>query len=221
MNEIVQRSELWFAARTGCVTASRIADVVARTKTGWGAARKAYLHDLVLERLTSEHVLSGTGAARRWGEEVEPEAKIAYEFYRDTPIVDVGFVSHQDIGWTGASPDGLVGEDGLVEFKCPTVSVHLETLDAEIVPPEYVLQMQWQMACTGRAWCDFASYDPRFPEPMRLYVQRVHRDDAKIAELEAAVIAFLAEVHAKEMALRAKYEPPVRATEAERILMAG
>jgi putative phage-type endonuclease len=203
----LQRTDDWFEARLGCVTASRIGDVCARTKTGWGAARKNYMYDLVVERLSGTHVASGTGAARRWGEEVEPEAKIAYEFYRDATIVEAGFIKHPTIGDTGASPDGLIVDDGLVEFKCPTLAVHLETLAAEEIAQEYVLQMQWQMCCTGRKWCDFASYDPRFPETMRLYVRRVPRDDILIAALEKDVIDFLNELRLIVHRLRSKYDP--------------
>lgn len=215
-----QRSQEWFAARLGLVTASRIADVCARTKTGWGAARKNYMYDLVVERLSGTHVASGTGAARRWGEEVEPDAKTAYEFYRDATIVEAGFIPHPSIADTGASPDGLVGVDGLVEFKCPTLAVHLETLAAEVIAQEYVLQMQWQMACTRRQWCDFASYDPRFPETMRLYVRRVPRDDGLIASLETDVIDFLNELRLTVHRLRSKYEPE-KVEPGSLLLMAG
>jgi len=217
-----QRSSEWFEARLGRVTASRTADVCARTQKGWGAARKAYMHDLAVERLSGEHIASGTGAARRWGQDIEPEAKIAYEFYRDATIVEVGFIPHPSIAETGASPDGLVGDDGLVEFKCPTVSVHLDTLDKEEIAQEYVLQMQWQMCCTGRKWCDFVSYDPRFPEAMRLYVRRVMRDDILIAALEKDVTDFLTELRETVHRLRAKYEPAnADVDETTRLLMVG
>lgn len=215
-----QRSDEWFEARLGCVTASRIADVTARTKKGWAVARKNYMDDLIVERLSGVHVPSGTGAARRWGQEQEPEAKLTYEFYRNATIEEVGFVPHPTIGDTGASPDGFIGLDGLVEFKCPTLSTHLETLDTEEIAPEYLLQMQWQMACTGRMWCDFASYDPRFPESMRLYVKRVERDDELIATLEGDVTDFLNELRQTVDRLRNKYEPQTP-TEEELITMAG
>lgn len=215
-----QRSDEWFEARLGCVTASRIADVTARTKKGWGAARKSYMDDLIVERLSGVHVPGGSGAARRWGQDFEPEAKIAYEFYRNASIIETGFVPHPTIGDTGASPDGLIGDDGLVEFKCPTLSTHLETLDVEEIAPEYLLQMQWQMACTSRQWCDFASYDPRFPESMRLYVKRVPRDNDLIKSLEADVIEFLSELRQTVARLRAKYDPePI--DDAVKLQMAG
>ena len=203
----LQRTEAWFSDRLGKVTASRIADMRKRTQKGWAASRKEYMADLIAERLSGEHIPGGTGAARRWGQEIEPEAKRAYEFYRDAEIVDVGFVPHSVIADAGTSPDGLVGEDGLVEFKCPTVLTHLETLETDEIAPEYIQQMQWQMACTGRSWCDFASYDPRYPEDLKLYVQRVKRDDDLISEIEKDVREFLEELATRVEKLRVKYAP--------------
>lgn len=214
-----QRSDEWFAARLGKVTASRIADVRARTKKGWGASRATYMADLIVERLSGVHVPSGTGAARRWGAEVEPEAKIAYEFYRDATIAEVGFVPHPTIADAGASPDGEIGDDGLVEFKCPALLTHLDTLENKVIDPEYIQQMQWQMACTGRQWCDFASYDPRFPEALKLFVERVKRDDEMIAEIEADVVEFLSELRTRADKLRAEYDP--EPAEPVSYLMAG
>lgn len=218
-----QRTDEWFAARIGKVTASRIGDLRKKTQKGaWAASRRDYMADLIVERLTGIHVPSGTGAARRWGTEVEPEAKIAYEFYRDAEIAEVAFVPHPTIADAGASPDGLIGADGLVEFKCPTIITHLETLETKIIEPDYIQQMQWQMACTGRQWCDFASYDPRFPEALKLYVERVQRDDELIAAIEADVIDFLEELRERTELLRGEYEPsPSETDEAALVLMAG
>ncbi len=215
----LQRTDEWFAARNGKVTASRIADLRRRTQKGWAASRKDYMADLIAERLSGEHIPGRTGAARRWGQEIEPEAKRAYEFYRDAEIVEVGFIPHPTIASAGASPDGLVGETGLVEFKCPTVLTHLETLETDVIASEYLQQMQWQMACTGRQWCDFASYDPRYPEAMKLYVQRVKRDDGMIEAIEEDVIAFLSELEERVSRLHSKYEPEL--PEAAKLLMDG
>ena len=203
----LQRTDEWFNARLGKVTASRIADVCARTKSGWGAARKNYMAELVAERLTGERVEGFTNAAMQWGTDMEPEARIAYEFYRDVSVVECGFIPHPTIAETGASPDGLVGDDGLVEIKCPNTATHLETLLGSNLPEKYFLQMQWQMACTGRQWCDFASYDPRLPESMRLYVDRVKRDDDAIKAIERDVADFLNELRDTVHALRKRYEP--------------
>ena len=205
MEAIIQGSAEWFGARLGRVTASRVADVIAETKSGWGASRANYMAQLVAERLTGEVAETFSNAAMKWGTEMEPDARAAYQFYRDALVVEVGFVPHPRITMSGASPDGLVGEDGLVEFKCPNTATHIETLIGQTVPTKYITQMQWQMACTGRQWCDFGSFDPRLPEDMRLFVRRVDRDDALIADLEAKVSDFLAETDAKVEALTRLY----------------
>lgn len=218
----LQRTDEWFNARLGKVTASRIADVCARTKSGWGAGRKNYMAELVAERLTGTRAEGFTNSAMQWGTDMEPEARVAYEFYRDATVIETGFVQHPDIPETGASPDGLVGDDGLVEIKCPNTATHLETLLGSSLPDKYFLQMQWQMACTGRQWCDFASYDPRLPESMRLFVDRVTLDDTAIAAIEKDVLSFLTELRDTVHRLRSKYEPDNEPmTEAERLLMAG
>ncbi|MBB3020698.1 putative phage-type endonuclease [Microvirga lupini] len=206
MSEIVQGSEEWLAIRVGKVTASRVADVIAKTKTGWGASRANYMAELIAERLTGEPAEKFSNAAMKWGTEQEPDARVAYEFRVDAEVVQVGFVPHPSIAMTGASPDGLVGEDGLVEIKCPNTATHIETLISQTVPGKYVTQMMWQMACAGRQWCDFVSYDPRMPEHMRLFVKRIERDDALIASLEADVAGFLAELAQKVADLTALYD---------------
>lgn len=203
-----QGSQAWLAIRAGRVTASRIADLMARTKTGWGASRANYMAELVAERLTGTVAEGFTNAAMKWGTEVEPEARSAYQFLTDAEVTEVGFVIHPTIDSSGASPDGLVGTDGLLELKCPQTATHIETLLGGVVSDKYIKQMQWQMACTGRQWCDFASYDPRLPARMQLFVKRVARDTALIAEIEAAVRDFLGEVDAKVSALSAKYGSP-------------
>ncbi len=217
-----QRSEEWFAVRLGKVTASRIADVCARTKTGWGASRKNYMAELIVERLTGQRTEGFTNAAMQWGTDQEPDARIAYEFYRDASVAEVGFAPHPTIAETGASPDGLVGVDGLVEIKCPNTATHLETLLGSVMPEKYFMQVQWQLACTGRQWCDFVSFDPRLPESMRLFVDRVKRDDAAITAIEKDVTDFLAELRETVRRLRAKYEPAnADVDETTRLLMAG
>lgn len=206
MDEIIQGSPEWFAARLGKVTASRVSDVIAKTKTGWGASRINYLAELVAERLTGASADKFSNAAMQWGTEQEPEARAAYEFRVGADVVQVGFVPHPIIPMTGASPDGLVGDEGLVEIKAPNTATHIDTLISQTIPGKYVTQMLWQMACTGRQWCDFISYDPRLPPSMRLFVKRLVRDDARIAELERDVSEFLAEVEQKVEQLRALYE---------------
>ncbi len=205
MIEVTQGSPEWIALRLGKVTASRVADVVAKTKTGWGSSRANYMAELVAERLTGSPAIAYTNAAMQWGTEKEPEARSAYEFLTNIEVKAVGFIPHPVIQMAGASPDGLVEDDGLVEIKCPQTATHLETLLGGEIDAKYIKQMQWQMACGGRAWCDWVSYDPRLPEPMRLFVRRVPRDDKLIAELEKDVKDFLSELDAKVSELSARY----------------
>jgi hypothetical protein len=204
MSDVIQGSAAWLAQRIGKITASRVHDVIARTKgNGFTAARAVYMAELIAERLTAlatEHYVNG---AMQWGLDHETEARTAYEFCCDTPVAPAGFFVHPAIIDSGASPDGLIGDDGLVEFKCPRTVTHVETLLGAPIAPEYVAQIQWQLACTARDWCDFVSYDPRLPEEMRLHVRRVSRDNAKIAAMELDVAAFLVELESKIAALQA------------------
>jgi putative phage-type endonuclease len=215
-----QRSDDWFAARCGRVTASRVADVIAKTKSGPSASRANYRAQLVCERLTGTTEASFVNAAMQWGVDNEASARDAYCFRQDVDVTEVGFVIHPALPLSGASPDGLVGEDGMVEIKCPNTATHIDTLLSGSVPDKYAVQMQWQMACTGRRWCDFVSFDPRLPEEMRLFVKRVHRDDDRIAELEREVGEFIEEINATVDRLKAAYSPANDDT-APNPLMAG
>jgi len=208
MTDTEQRSEAWFQSRLGRATASRIADVISRTKSGWGAGRANYAAELIAERLTGVTAERFQNAAMQWGTDTEPHARDAYEFYSDNDVELIGLVEHPSIPMTSASPDGLVGNDGLVEFKCPNTSTHIDTLLGKPIDKKYLTQMHWQMACTERQWCDFVSFDPRMPEEMRIRAIRVARDDGRIKELETAVVEFLAELDAKEAELRKHYRMP-------------
>jgi len=192
-----QKSDEWFAARLGKVTASRVADVIAKTKTGYSASRENYMAQLVVERLTNTQAESFTNAAMQWGTDQEPFARAAYEVQQNVLVDETGLVDHPTIEMAGASPDGLVGEDGLVEIKCPNTATHIDTLLTQTVPAKYITQMQFQMACTGRQWCDFVSFDPRMPQKAQIFIKRVPRDDAFIKEIESEIKKFLAEVSAK------------------------
>jgi putative phage-type endonuclease len=205
MSDATQGTDAWREARLGKVTASRVSDVIAKTKTGWGASRANYMAELLAERLTGVQYSTYTNAAMQWGTENEPEARAAYSFRVGQDVTEVGFIDHPFIAMSGASPDGEVGGDGLVEIKCPNTATHVDTLLGDPIEGKYVAQMQWQMGCTGRQWCDWVSYDPRLPEAMRLFVKRVPRDDAMIIQLEKNVEDFLAELDAKVAALEAKY----------------
>lgn len=200
---IIQGSDAWLAARCGSLGASRVHDALAKTKTGWGASRDNIMSELIVERLTGVSAPSFVNAAMQWGTDHEPEARIAYEFYKDVSVVQVGIVKHPTIIGTHASPDGLVNDDGLIEIKCPSSATHIETLLGGTIPAKYVTQIQWQMICTDRKWCDFVSYDPRLPESMRLFIKRVDRDSG--LALEAAVIQFIDELDKKLAVLRERY----------------
>jgi putative phage-type endonuclease len=191
-----QRTTEWHTARLAKVTASRVADVIAKTKSGYGASRANLMADLIVERLTGQPASTFTNAHMEWGTEQEPHARAAYSARTGELVEEVGFIDHPRIANSGASPDGLVA-DGLVEFKCPATSTMLDTLLTQAVPTKYIPQMQWQMACTGRAWCDFVSYDPRLPEHLRMFVKRVDRDNDYIKMLEAEVTLFLSELEEK------------------------
>jgi putative phage-type endonuclease len=199
-----QRTPEWHAARLGRVTASRVADVVAKTKTGYGSGRANYMAELICERLTGTQGAFYSNAAIQWGVEKEPDARAAYEEAVGMFVVEVGFIPHNTISMAGASPDGLVGDGGLVEIKCPNTATHIDTLLSGFVPNKYINQMQWQMACTGRQWCDFVSFDPRMPEGMQIWIKRVERDNVLIAELEKEVISFLVELQLKIVQLKEK-----------------
>jgi putative phage-type endonuclease len=201
-----QGSAEWFAARVGKVTASRMADLCAKTKSGFGASRGNYMAELIVERLTGSPAPSFSSPAMQWGSEQEPNARAAYEFHGDYDVQQVGFIEHPEIDGSGASPDGMIGTDGLIEIKCPSSATHIDTLLSGNVPEKYVLQMHWQMACTLRTWCDYVSFDPRMPPSMQLFVKRIERDDKMIAELERNVRDFLTELECKVLALRTAYE---------------
>ena len=201
MNDIEQRSPSWFAIRCGKVTASRVNDLMARTKTGYADSRDNYMAQLVCERITGKPAESYSNAAMQWGTEQEPFARAAYEAAKGVLVDEVGLIDHPFIEMSAASPDGLVSIDGMLEIKCPNTATHFDTLLNDKVPTKYITQMQWQMSCTGRKWCDFVSYDPRLPEHLQMFCQRVERDDTMIAELEKEIDLFLKELDAKIDAL--------------------
>lgn len=206
--DCIQGTPEWLQAKLGKIGASSVADATARTKTGWGASRANLAARLVAERLTGNLTETYSNTAMQWGTEKEPEARTMYEFMHSATVAQVGLVLHPKIDMSCASPDGLVGDDGLIEIKCPQTATHIETLLGANVDGKYIKQMQWQMACTGRAWCDFASFDPRLPAEMQIHVTRVHRDIGLIKDLEAEVVVFLREVADTVAALRQRYQMP-------------
>lgn len=186
----------WFIARCGVATASRFGSIMATIKSGEAAERRNYKTDLVVERLTGRPVDGFTTQAMRQGIEREPLARNAYEIHSGELVEQVGFCRLEDLD-AGASPDGLVSEDGGLEIKCPERSAHLRYLQQDMEPPEYTWQIQGAMWITGRAWWDFVSWNPDFPEHLQLIVRRIKRNDEAIKKLEAEVRKFLAEVDAE------------------------
>lgn len=200
-----QESQDWMLARAGKFTASRAADLMARTKSGPGAARANLIATLVAERITGQPVESYRNAAMERGIELEAEARDAYSFQAGVAVEEVGFVVCGQLPNTGCSPDGLVGVDGLVEIKCPSaMGKHLDALLTGAHADEYRWQLQHQLMVTRREWVDAASYDPRWPEHLQLAVRRVYRDDAAIKELAAEIQKADAEVEAKVAQLTIK-----------------
>ena len=187
-----QRSEEWFQARLGKVTASRVSDVLSKIKTGESASRRNYKIQLVSERLTGEKQETYINQAMQDGIDREFYARERY-VQQHGEVEEVGFIQHPTLE-AGASPDGMVGTDGILEIKCPMGSTHTETLMTQEVASKYVPQIQFQLLVTGRKWCDFVSYNPMFPEHLQLFVKRVEADPVYQKELESEVKQFLSEV---------------------------
>lgn len=192
---IEQGTPEWHQLRCGKVTASRVADIVRKVKSGGiSASRQRYLGELVAERLTGVPNLGFKSADMEWGNATEDQACARYAFTRDVTPVAIDFVDHPSIALSGASPDRLINDDGLVEIKCPAIHTHLDILMGGAIEPDYVKQIQWQLACTERAWCDYVSFNPLLPTHLQLFVRRVEHDEIAIREIETAVQAFLADV---------------------------
>ena len=206
MNE-EQGTESWFANRLGKVTASRLADVLAKTKTGYSTSRNNYMTQLLLERITQTRAESYSNSAMQWGTDQEPFARAAYEAHTGQMVEEVGFMPHPDIDASGASPDGLVGDCGMVEIKCPSSSTALEvwlthSQGGNPVDAKYYAQMQWQMRCADRQWCDYVVFDPRMPAKAQLFIYRVERNADWLKTTEDEILKFLAELDAKVVALK-------------------
>lgn len=188
-----QRTEEWFAARCGKVTASRMKDIIAKSDT---AAYRNYQAEIISERLSGRPAESYSSREMQRGTELEPKARAVYLLETGSDVSETGLIPHPSIANSGASPDGLVDSDGLLEIKCPNTATHIDFLLHRQPKREYILQMQWQMACTGRLWCDFVSYDDRLPEPHAYACIRIMRDPETIKRLEQAAADFLAEAEA-------------------------
>lgn len=204
---VQQGSEAWHQLRLGKVTASRVADLLAKTKTGPSASRGNYLIELALQRVTKTIEESYTNAAMEWGTQTEPQARVAYEVKTGNFVDQIAFIDHPIIAGFGCSPDGIVASDGLIEIKCPNSATHWSYIKANEPPNKYFIQMQAQMSVTGAKWCDFVSFDPRMPERSQLLVVRVMRDPEYIVYMEAEISTFLKEVE-KEVQLMEKRNEP-------------
>lgn len=195
----------WLQERAGKVTASRIGDLMAKTKAGYSASRANYMAELVAERLTGIPKQGFTNDAMRWGTDTEPQARAMYELETGHTVIETGMVPHPTIEGSGASPDGLVGDTGLVEIKCPNTATHIDTLRGAGIDRKYILQMHWQMICCERDWCDFVSFDPRLPLEMQMHVRRVERDAELAEEITSEVTQFLTELNNTVADLCARY----------------
>lgn len=192
---IIQRTDEWYKARLGKATASNFDKIMAGEKyAGW----KNYRAELVAERLTGIRYAELTGRdfttfEMQWGTDNEPLARLHYSLRSSNQVEECGFFEHDSLA-AGASPDGLIGDDGMVEIKCPNTATHIETLRKGTVPRQYVAQVQGQMWITGRKWSDFISFDPRLPDNAKVIIIHVPRDDAYIAKMESEITRFLNQV---------------------------
>jgi putative phage-type endonuclease len=203
--EVLQHSAEWLTLRRASVTASRVYDVVHKLKNGkYSKERQNYLYEKLTEVLTGRAAEHYVSPAMDFGSEHEGMAREVYQMETGLEVEKVGYFKHPVIPRSGASPDAVVGDDGLVELKVPNTETHFEYLFGKEVPEQYVAQMMWQMACTGRAWCDFCSFDPRLPSDCWLFIKRIPRDEARIAEMEAEVIKFIAELNEMCVKLQAR-----------------
>lgn len=195
MDEIVQGTPEWHQLRLGKVSASRINDMMAKTKSGWSTSRENYKYELAVERLTGQKTETFTSSAMQWGTDNEPLARSAYEVKTGQFVSQVAWVNHFAVKNSGCSPDGLVDDGrGLIEIKCGLTKTHIKWMIDGVPPKEHINQMMWQMAVTGRHYCDFVSFDPRLPDDLQLFVVRLNRDDEYIEMLTDEVAKFEEEV---------------------------
>ncbi len=191
-----------FAARCGKVTASRIADVIATTKSGPAASRANYMTEKLIERLTGATAESYVNAAMQWGTDNEPRARAVFEYLEGVNVEDCGFIQHPRLADSGASPDGLVGSNAILEIKCPNSATHWECIKAKVVPAKHKPQIQWQLSCTQRDICHFVSFDPRFPDELVYFHAEMKRDAQYCDMLENEVGKFLLDLFEQEQIAR-------------------
>ena len=200
---MIQGSPEWHEARRGKVTASQIEAVMAKGRSGQPSATRAnYMADLIIERLTGRVQDGFKSWDMERGNEVEPQARAVYSLNTGNKIEEVGFVDHPSIPNCGASPDGLIGLDGGLELKCPKAATHIKFIETGKIERGYRLQIQWNMACTGRDWWDYTTFHPDFPDELQCWIQRVERDDLEIVAIEREVRLFQSEMEDRLTALR-------------------
>jgi putative phage-type endonuclease len=199
-----QGTEAWHTHRLGWVTGSRLSEVMAKTKSGYSASRDNYMMELLCQRLTGKREESFSSQAMQRGIEKEPIARGCYEAQCGVMVIEATFCKHDKIDWFGATPDGFVGSDGLLEIKCPNTKQHVDFLRTGKPDGKYQWQMLCQMECTGRKWCDFVSFDDRMPTDLQFAVTRFHRDDDRISEMVAEVKKFIGELNSLETEMRSK-----------------
>jgi len=200
-----QGSEEWLQATAGSCGSSDAPRIVRKTDKGYSADRGTLLGEKVLEKLTGRRTDRPKTQAMQNGIDREPVARIGYSIKYNIEVEQVPFVPHPLIVGAHCSPDGYVGELGLVEIKCPEAKKHIEVLITEAIPKDHMEQMMWQMACTGRQWCDYVSFHPGFPKEMSMWVKRVPRVETHIKDLESEVKTFIKEINAKVSKLTARY----------------
>jgi putative phage-type endonuclease len=217
---LIPRSPEWHAFRCGSLGGSDIAAALGRTKSGWSSTRIDVATRLLIERLTGKPVQTWVSRPMQQGIDREPEARRAYVFRTDNDVEECDPIRHPTIAWAHASPDGLIGEDGMVQFKCPLEKAHIALLMGGAIPAEYVMQCQWEMAAADRWWSDFTSYQPDFPASMQLVIRRIERDQEYIAELEEQAALFLDEVETQYRSLMTAYDPMRSFEEAHALIAA-
>lgn len=201
-----QGSDEWRQARCGSVGASDAPKVMRRVKSGgYSADRDSLMAAKVLERLTGVPVEIPKTFAMLQGTEREPEARMLYALVKGVEVEEAGLVPHPLIKGSHCSPDGFLGGTGLIEIKSPLPPAHLDTLITEAISEAHLVQMQFQLACTGRHWCDYVSFNPDFPSRMQLWIKRVERDARFIGELENEIRQFIKEIDRKVEQLSRRY----------------
>ena len=204
MSDIIQGSPEWFASRLGRVGASRVGDIMATTKSGPSASRKKYMMELALQRLTGVYAESYKSAAMEWGIETEPLARAAYEMETGNTVVECGVFPHPTIPMSGASPDGLIGDQGVLEIKWPDSTTHWDFLESGVIELRYRYQMTWQILCSQRQWADFVSFDPRLPGGLSLSIQHFIPSEEMMNDCEREVLAFVQELDDLEKRMRGR-----------------